>query len=473
MKIKSFLKKNILIISVLLFILSLSLFLTLTMQVDPDYFWHIKSGEYMFNNGILKKDIFSWFLYGKYWMSHEWIFELIVYGLKILFGEVHMLIYGFICIFILLLILFLGNKNNYLKNIPFMLFWMILSLILVVFIQVRPHLISFIFVALTIWFLYDLYKNERSKKIYFLPFLSILWSNIHGGSSNLSYLFCFIFLIGGLFSFDFQKIEAKRIGQLQIKKYLIAMLLSVIGVCINIHGIKMFTYPYLNMMDSVMLNNISEWQPTSLSNPQHYLYFGLIILIFFIMLFSKKKINFMDFILFGISVFLGLKSIRFWGYTYIIMSFVIFNYVEKRKYDKRNYLCIIFISLILFGYFIFNINTTFDNLKNRKLKDDLIELLRNEEVKRLYNFYDYGGELVYNDISVFIDGRADLYSKYNYNDYLNISLLQGDYIKLIDKYNFDYFLVNSNYPISVYLSYSDDYKKIYDSSDVVLYKKNS
>ena len=155
------------------------------------------------------------------------------------------------------------------------------------------------------------------------------------------------------------------------------------------------------------------------------------------------------------------------------MSFVIFNYVEKRKYDKRNYLCIIFISLILFGYFIFNINTTFDNLKNRKLKDDLIELLRNEEVKRLYNFYDYGGELVYNDISVFIDGRADLYSKYNYNDYLNISLLQGDYIKLIDKYNFDYFLVNSNYPISVYLSYNDDYKKIYDSSDVVLYKKNS
>ena len=55
--------------------------------------------------------------------------------------------------------------------------------------------------------------------------------------------------------------------------------------------------------------------------------------------------------------------------------------------------------------------------------------------------YDYGGILIYNDIEVFIDGRADLYSKYNYKDYLDISCLRGDYPKLIEKYDFDYFLV--------------------------------
>lgn len=85
--------------------------------------------------------------------------------------------------------------------------------------------------------------------------------------------------------------------------------------------------------------------------------------------------------------------------------------------------------------------------------------------------YNYGGELIYNDIKVFIDGRADLYSNYNYEDYLNISKLENDYVKLINKYDFDYFLVNDNYSIYIYLKYSDDYKKIYDKKNISIFKK--
>ncbi len=471
MKIKNYFNKNRTLFSILLFILGLSLFLLLTARLDPDYFWHIKAGEYMFNNGILKKDVFSWIVNGKYWMSHEWLFEVIIYGFKLLFGQVHMLIYVFICILTLLLIIFFGNRDDYLKNIPFTLFWMVLSLILVVYMQVRPHLISFCFVGITIWFLYDLYKNANSKKIYLLPFISILWANIHGGSSNLSYLFCLIFLIGGLFSFRTSKVEAIRINKKQIKKYLVVMVLCMFGVCLNAHGFKLFIYPYTNMMDSVMINNISEWQPTTLNNPQHYLYFGLLLLIGFILLFSKKKILFIDLILLGVSSFLGLKSIRFWGYTYIIMSFVIFKYIEKRKYDRGTNLSVCLVALVFIGFFIININSTFNNLNKYSLNEDVVSIIRKESPKRLYNFYDYGGELIYNDILVFIDGRADLYSKYNYEDYLNISMLQGDYVKLIEKYNFDYFLVNDKYPINTYLKYNYNYEELYTKDGVVLYKK--
>ena len=205
-KIRNILLKHKYFFSLLIFSISISLFLLLTMRVESDYFWHIKAGEYMFKNGILRKDVFSWILNGKYWMSHEWLFEVIIYVFKLLFGNYHMLIYGGICLVSLFLILFLGNKKNYLKNIPFTLLWFVLSFILVAFVQVRPHLISFCFVATTIYFLYDLYKDENSKRIYFLPIISILWSNLHGGSSNLSYLFCLVFLIGGLFSFNFSKI---------------------------------------------------------------------------------------------------------------------------------------------------------------------------------------------------------------------------------------------------------------------------
>ena len=95
-----------------------------------------------------------------------------------------------------------------------------------------------------------------------------------------------------------------------------------------------------------------------------------------------------------------------------------------------------------------------------------------EMAVHFYNMYDYGGILIYNNIKVFVDGRADLYSKYNYKDYLNISALKGDYPKLIDKYDFDYLLVSDKQQLSTYLKYSDKYELVYKNKDkgFVLYK---
>jgi len=473
MKIKKFLVKHKITLSFIFLFFSMSLFLLLCLISDSDYFWHIKAGEYIFNNGLLKEDVFSWYVNGKYWMSHEWLYELVLYSLKYLFGNFHMLIYSFVCTFLLFLILFFANRKGYEKNISFSLIWIILFLILIGFIQARPHLFSFNLLALTIWFLYDLYKNEDSKKIYFLPLIAILWSNVHGGSSNLIYLFCFIFFVIGLFKFNFGKIKADRFSKKQLLKYLLVGIICIGCISINIHGVKMLVYPYENMANSVMLNNITEWQPTNLNIMSHYLYFILLFVICITMLISKKKIELIDLILLGISIFLGLKSIRFWSYTYIIMSFLIFNYVNSRKYDKGSTLCICTVGIIFIGLFIFNYGSIKDNINTRMLSDNIIESVKSESPKRLYNMYNYGGELIYNDIDVFIDGRADLYSKYNYVDYLNISKLEKDYVKLIDKYNFDYFLVDKEYPIYTYLKYNDDYEKIIENKNVILYKKNS
>lgn len=471
---KRIVKKNFTIILFGILVFAFTLALASCVKIDTDFLWHIKAGEYMMKHGILNTDVFSWYMYGKSWMSHEWLFEIIIYNLSNLLGKSFYVVFSFICIGILELILFVYNKDKFLKNVVFSLVWIIFGFILVFYVQIRPHLVSYIFLALTIWFLYDLYKNEESRKIYFLPVLSVLWSNVHGGSSNLGYLFCFIFLIIGLFSFKFSKIEANRISKKQLFKYLFIGILSMFAVCINIHGFKMFLYPYQNILDSLMISNIAEWKPTTLNNISNYPYFVLAVLILFVFIFSKKKIELMDFVLFGISLFLGLKSIRFWPYTYIIMSFVIFNYIGKRKIDAGTNLSIGFISILLVLFSIGNLYRGYE-MDDYFLDDEVINVLKEEKPERLYNMYDYGGVLIYNDILVFIDGRADLYSKYNFKDYLDISKLNGDYPKLIEKYNFDYFLVSTNYSINTYLKYSDKYEVIYENKErnFRLYKEKS
>lgn len=455
----------------LFLIFSIAIALLLFMRSESDYFWHIKAGEYMVKNGLLRKDVFSWIVQGKYWFSHEWLFEVIIYYFKLLFGKIHILIYGFVCLFSLLLIIFHANKENFLKNIPFSLLWLSFSLILFVYTQARPHLLSFNFLAITIYLLFSLYKNENTKKIYFLPLLSILWVNVHGGSSNLSYLFCLIFIIGGLFNFNLGKIESKRLTKKQFLKYLIVMLLCIVSICINLHGIKMLSYPYINISNSLMINNINEWQPTTIGNTTHLPYFILCFIVVLSFLISNKKISFLDLLLFLVVLFLGLKSIRFWAYTYIVMSFVVFNYIKKRKEDKYTYPAIIIVGILFLSLFAFNYKASLKGISNKSLNKEIVTLIKKEKPKRLFNLYDYGGELIYNDIKVFIDGRADLYSNYNFEDYLNISKLQNDYIKLINKYDFDYFLVNKSYSIYTYLKYNDNYQEIYNKDGLYLYKK--
>lgn len=468
---KNDLKKRVEKLYVLL-VLSISLCLLLFLNLEPDYFWHIKAGEYMMNHGILRHDVFSWYVKSKYWMSHEWLFEIILYNLKCIFGKYHTLVYCFSSLLGLVSLLFFTNKKNNLKNIPYTLFYLLFFVITMLsFIQARPHMLSYCLLAVTVYFLTDLYQNEDSRKIYFLPIISIIWANVHGGSSNLPYLLSFIFMVGGLFSFKFTKIEAKKLSSKQLKKYFLISLLCMVSVCINIHGIKMFFYPYQNMMDKVMLQNISEWQPSNLNDWNHYIYFASLIFFVFTFLFSKKKIVFLDFIIFMFCTYLGLKSIRFWAYTPIIMNYCIFKYIPSRKYDPGT--SIVLISLIVFFTIlsIFGINRVLSKSNKIAITKDIVSIIKKERPKRLYNMYNYGGELIYHDIPVFIDGRADLYSKYNYQDYLNISKLNKDYVELINKYNFDYFLVSKKYPIYTYLKYNDNYKIIYNNSSCSIYKK--
>ena len=455
------------------FLVSLAIFSLSFFRIDPDYLWHIKAGEYMFKNGVLRQDVFSWSVVGEYWMSHEWLFEIIIYGLKKVFGDLHLFIYCFSGSLLLLLTIYFGNKKEIYKNLMFSVLWFSCFLLTAFFMQGRPQIISNILLAVTIYFLYDLYTNEESKNIYFLPLISIFWANVHGGSSNLPYLLCLLFLVAGAFKFSYSKIEAKRLTKRQVLKYLSVMVLCMIAVCINIHGFKMFIYPYENMLDTTMLTNIAEWRSTTLSELTHYVYFAFLVFILFIFLFSKKKINFVDFILFGFFAYLGLKSIRFWFYTYIVMSFVVFPYVSKRRDDKGSFEGVFILGSLFIVLFIVGNHQILKPKYEYLLNSKDIKVIKESNPKRLFNLYDFGGSLVYNNIPVFIDGRADLYGKFNFLDYLNISEAKSNYKDMIDAYDFDYLLVNTDYPINEYLKDNDSFELIYNRDNICYYKKRT
>ena len=466
MKIRKFIKKNKDDLIFLFFIICSCLGMMIFTRSDSDHFWHLTAGKYMLkNHTILTHDIFSWFVNGKYWMSHEWLSEITLGIFNGIFGKYHIIVFCFLFLVSLMLLIYFANKEKIHSNKVFTLIWFSMILLLSSFMTARPHMISNLLLGLTVYFLMDFYNNPKSKKIYFLPAITILWANFHGGSSNLPYIFSLLFFIISFMDCDFTKIESK---EKTVKQRLVFLLMFVIcALCVNInpHGFKMFVYPYINMGNSLMIGTISEWRNTSLNDNSHLMYYLFIFFNLMIFILSKKKIRFLDLMLFLISIYLGLKSIRFWSYTYIIMSFVVFYYIGARKDDKFTKLIFLGLSLFYLALFVLCFSRIVTNINKHRLNKETINKIEEIKPERLFNLYGDGGELIYSNIKVFIDGRADLYSDYNYKDYIDISVCQGDYEKLISKYNFDYYLVSDTQQIFIYLKKNSHYKEVYKGKD--------
>ena len=105
----------------------------------------------------------------------------------------------------------------------------------------------------------------------------------------------------------------------------------------------------------------------------------------------------------------------------------------------------------------------------KMIPDDAIAYIKKEKPQKLFNYYDYGGYLIYNNIKVFIDGRADMYSKYTLADTFE---LQGKGTKsLLKKYNFDMLIIPNTIMLNKTLASSDEYKLTKQFDNILIYEK--
>ena len=137
-----------------------------------DYYWHVKAGEYMVNNlKIPYHDIFSWYGISNnlYWMSHEWLSEVVLYIYRYIFKGLGPLIFNLSMYLLLITVIYKHNKEKLEKNKIFTFLWALVGFLIFSKVMLpRPHMISYTLLAFTIYILYDNFNNKNSKKIYFL-----------------------------------------------------------------------------------------------------------------------------------------------------------------------------------------------------------------------------------------------------------------------------------------------------------------
>lgn len=481
----------------ILLALTLSVLITFMSNgiLGNDFWWHVKVGEYVCNTGIVPQtDIFSWYGIGQNieWTAHEWLGDVILYRIHALGGDVA--IFGF-CIFMAALfnVLIWREMKGYIQTKIGTIFYLLLTLAVTctMFFYGRPQIFGFFFVYAELKILYTFITNPRCKTVFFIPFITVLWSNIYGGSSNLSYILCGIFFVGSLFEFKTGKIEAEKIDRKARIILLIITVLTVGAVALNPTGIHVLTYPYENLSDSVSMSFISEWKaPDAKLLGNLLLFFVPVALTIIGFIHTEKRIKFLDLFVNLIFVLLFLRSVRFIMLWFIVAAFTSPAYLPegpKVNVEGKKTRTVLATVLIICIFFLCGtLGSVYKTCKTGNqisvaMNDEAVVAVKECNPKRIFNDYDLGETLIYNDVSVFFDARADLYSKCGIlADGLELMSMQPLNVtkntnginveQLIEKYDFDYILIKKARPLFVYLNANpSSFSLVYEDDTVSLF----
>lgn len=447
-----------------------------------DYFWHVKIGEYIAKNKTVPvSGIFSWSAQeaGLYWTSHEWLSEVIFYLVYLLGGNRAIYIMCMLMGMGLVILIAYQNKVYLKKNMLFTGFYSLLAAI-IIFMAVtpRPQLFSGFLFFFLLQILYQ-YLQKDTKLLYLIPVIFVLWANLHGGMATLGYITLGVFIISTRIQIPFGRIETTVLPMKRWVKLISVSGASVLYMLINPNTYHIFSFVFNLMGDQVPMQLVSEWFAPDVKQFSHLICFIMVVITIISMITTKKNIRLHDLLLFLALFYLFMRSYRFSFYFVIASAFFVFHYIPKLMMESRIYNSVknskkilgILLPLLVICLFGINIRS-YQGMKDSVLSQEAIQVLKDTGCKRMYNHYDLGGELIYNDFDVFIDGRGDMYQGEILNDFkdLTIDMTDADHIAdIIEKYDFDCFVCMKAEQLNTYLNLTGNYDLIYQYSAINIY----
>ena len=478
-------KFNILIIIIVIFLC----YMLTPIVFQNDTFYTIKIGELILNNGIDMLDHFS--IHNIAYTYPHWLYDVFIYIIYHFFSFTGIYISTIILFIGLMLSIYYTNtKLN--KHKIIISFITILSILpLTKYATARAQLVSYILFVWEYFFIEKFLQTKNKKYALYLVIISLILCNIHVAVWPFyfilflpfvaEYLIAKVFKLKTLFK---EKIEIEKNNN--VKYLLLIILFSLIMGLIT--PIKDTPYTYL--IYTMMGNSQSYIEEHLTLDTVGIIYIITFLLEYIFMIaMSKTKLRYL-FLTMGLAI-MCYTSNRHVALFVILFSFVFINSLDNFfiKYNlKVDNLIKIFVNkivmtviivLLLIGSIItFMRNKDKEYFSNNKYpikaSDYIINHLDYKNI-RMFNEYNYGSYLVYRGIPVFIDSRADLYTKefsgldYDiFDDYIEYGI---NYNEIIEFYNLNYVLLSKERGLYTAFLYNSNYKLLYEDDDFILFEK--
>ena len=356
------------------------------------------------------------------------------------------------------------------------------SILYSLFIVTRPHMFTILNLVIMLYLLEKYIKTDNHKYLYWLPLITLLQINMHG----IYFILLFIILIPYLInSFKFKLFNFIKSDGYRKKPLIITFILMLITGFINPYGYKTIIYGFSSYSASSLFNNtIRELLALDFHNIFGKL-FIITIIVTIVLHFTKLKNRPIHYtlLLLGTS-YLAFDAVKSF-YLFLFCSFFPFATLFKNNKDKIDSSFSKTYHLFHLGFTIVCCVSILFIIQTPKMPDIMpfIDYLDNtvtnkEEIKLFTDYID-GSYAEYRGYNCYLDPRGEVFLKVNsgkediYEEFNKVSKFEINYKEFIDKYQFDYMLINNNSSLGYLMKY-DSYKYINVKEDEkhILYKLN-
>ena len=483
-------KKSLIIASIVMIVMICAAFTVKTFQNDT--FYTIKVGESILEHGIDMKDHFSW--HNLDYSYPHWLFDIIIYKIHDM-GGLNALYITNILVFIVIGIsfYFINLKRN--KSYFLSLLFSILAVIMLArFVTMRAQLITYLLFLIEIFFIEQFLDNGKKRYIAGLFIICVLVANLHAAVwpfyfiLMLPYLFEYIVAVIndriknrpklGVFTEKLELVKNKHVKTL----FLVFIISLVLGLLTPIGDIP-YTY-FIKTMQADTMEYIDEHKPLVLF--ENLFVVGYLAIMLIPLIFTKVKVRLADLAMMGGLILMSFLSIRHIAFLGIIGMFYLCRLIcnlgkikgtKSLDFELPWYgIFVVTVTIIGTSIFVYNINFKEEFINEDTYPVAMVDYMKenlNMDEVRLYNEYDFGSYLIYNDIPVFIDSRSDLYTKpfNNGTDIFNECMkITENYGRIFKKYEITHILIYKDTDLNQILAASSNYELVHREGRFMLYK---
>jgi len=253
---------------------------------EPDLWWQLRTGEYILENKeIPNTDIFSYTFEGEPWINVKWGFEVLMAVTAKLGGPELLFLLQILATCLIVSLWFkmmkARNNNDPPNFSPAFGLAVLLGLFIMEFrINGRPEMTSHVMLAAYALIITKFHFNKKTKAIYWLIPLQILWTNMHE-AYGIGMVVIFIFIAAIIFEFLASKFF--KISNVTFPtKAILVSLVAILAVALNPKGAKMYFHPFNifgQLGENKFTTELFDFKNAEYWQIESYLFVGLGILL--------------------------------------------------------------------------------------------------------------------------------------------------------------------------------------------------
>jgi hypothetical protein len=457
-------------------------------EQDPDFWWHLRIGQWMVDNGRLPSTgIFTFTVANHVWTDHEYLTEILMWRVFSTFGLPTLIaLFG--------LLTWAGFWLMYLqvRRQPFVFVGLGLAIGAIAGAPIwgpRAQMVTFALSCLELYWIHG-YLTGRSRALNFFPLVMVLWANLHGGWV-IGFAWLGIALAAELFMWAWEQDNPAH--RMHVRRLAVIAAASGLAVAATPHFLSLYPYPFQTQGSIAQQRLIVEW----FSPDFHQVHVRPFEAMVFLLIggFALRRPSLYEFLLTAVALFLALQSVRnialFVAATTPVLITTYASWWKEfsaaRKWSftlpARPFFAVVtaIVLVVILGATALRVSSELSPTRQQQLDASSYPigaadwLAAHPEVgTRMYNQYGWGGYLAYRfypqkDRQVFIFGEAALMGDPLLNEYEDVQTLRPDWRQILDRYQVDYIVYNKGEALANVLADEPGWTLVYQDSVAVIY----